>query len=369
VPDNVNPYYQKHKVIFTQQNNKIQKRSRRYYWNFQESGFSLLLFNPDRQIWKLTTFSPSLFLTYCLLLLIVVNFSLSREKSSQADRIISSVKNTASQDSVDVSENSLSSPPLRWHSMIGNIPGDWKQWATISFTSDKINEWAVIGGMTALLIATDDITYAPSRRYYESSVAGKYWSEFFSKFGDGRAQFTLAGSFGAFGLLGRDQKALRTGSQIVEVVLASGAVVQILKHITGRESPFVRTSPTGIWRFLPNQIQYHKHVPHYDAFPSGHICTSLATVVVIAENYPDQKWISPLGYGITSLIGIGMVNKGIHWYSDYPLGLFLGYYFGKIVSHPDGFDIAHTRTHEAVHLSLSPHIDESGTGIQFTLQF
>jgi hypothetical protein len=31
-----------------------------------------------------------------------------------------------------------------------------------------------------------------------------------------------------------------------------------------------------------------------------------------------------------------MVNNGIHWYSDYPLAIVLGYTFGMIASHPEG---------------------------------
>jgi membrane-associated phospholipid phosphatase len=129
---------------------------------------------------------------------------------------------------------------------------------------------------------------------------------------------------------------LRTGSQITEAVLASGAVVQVLKHITGRQSPFVSTMPRGRWDFFPNQINYHKHVPSYDAYPSGHVTTALATVVVIAENYPNIKWISPVGYTLTGLLAISMVNTGIHWYSDYPLAVVLGYTFGMIAAHPEG---------------------------------
>jgi len=57
---------------------------------------------------------------------------------------------------------------------------------------------------------------------------------------------------------------------------------------------------------------------------------------VIGENYPEIKWIKPLGYTLTGLLGISMVNTGIHWYSDYPLAIVLGYAFGMIAAHPEG---------------------------------
>ena len=103
-----------------------------------------------------------------------------------------------------------------------------------------------------------------------------------------------------------------------------------MKHITGRESPYVSTVPGGVWRFFPNQIEYANKVPHFDAYPSGHLATAMATVTVIAENYPEYRYIKPLGYSLMGLLSFAMVNNGVHWVSDYPLALALGYTFGKI---------------------------------------
>jgi membrane-associated PAP2 superfamily phosphatase len=183
--------------------------------------------------------------------------------------------------------------------------------------------------------------------------------------GDGRTQFGMAGAFGLYGLVTSDERALRTGSQIVQAVLSSGTVVQVLKHITGRQSPYVSSERGGAWVFFPNQIDYHKRVPYYDAFPSGHIATSTATVVVIAENYPDSKWIRPVGFTIVGLIGIGMAGTGIHWYSDYPLGIALGYIFGLIAAHPEGIDIGKVTQEHGLQMSLVPTVDGSGIGIGF----
>ncbi len=128
-----------------------------------------------------------------------------------------------------------------------------------------------------------------------------------------------------------DSRAIRTASETAEVILACGAVVQILKHITGRESPFEATTWTGKWNLFPNQIEYHKHVPRYDAFPSGHVATALATLTVIQENYPRQQWITYVGYPIIGCVATGLMARGIHWVSDFPLAIALGYSFGEIV--------------------------------------
>lgn len=157
---------------------------------------------------------------------------------------------------------------------------------------------------------------------------------------------------------------MRTGSQIVQAVLASGAVIQLLKHLTGRESPVVRTTPTGVWKILPNQVDYHRFVPHFDAYPSGHICTSIATVIVIAENYPDSKWIRPVGYGFTTIVGLGMLNNGIHWLSDYPLGLFIGYYFGLLAAHPEGIPVS-----SGFKVDVLPSVTPAGAGVSLAVVF
>jgi membrane-associated phospholipid phosphatase len=148
--------------------------------------------------------------------------------------------------------------------------------------------------------------------------------------GDGITHFSIAGGFYTYGLLTKDNRALQTASQLTETILTTGVVVQILKHLTGRQSPFTATAPGGVWRVFPNQIAYSSHVPHYDAFPSGHIATAMATVTVLAENYPEYRLIRPIGYTCMGLLTFAMLNNGVHWASDYPLGIALGYAFAKI---------------------------------------
>lgn len=262
----------------------------------------------------------------------------------------------------------FSGKPL-WHEMVTNVPSDWLKYSKITFRNDKVTPYATVAVMTAILIATDEPTWQNSKRMTQNSPTIKTASNFFTNFGDGTAQLSLSAALAAYGIALNDDRALRTASQSVQALLAGGMVVQVLKHITGRESPFVATSPTGIWRFFPNQIDYHKYVPHYDAFPSGHICTSLSTVIVIAENYPELKWVRPVGYTLVGLIGVSMVNTGIHWYSDYPLGLLIGYTFGMIAAHPDklGYDIAHFGKDDSHTLTVAPASIPGGIGVAMSL--
>ncbi len=192
-------------------------------------------------------------------------------------------------------------------------------------------------------------------------------SDLFVNFGDGKFQFVLAGAFGIYGLMSKDKLALTTASEVIEAVLATGAVVQLLKHITGRQSPYVSSKPGGVWDFFPNQIDYHKHVPFYDAFPSGHLSTLLAAFTVIANNYSDIKWIRPVTYTLEAMLSISMVNQGIHWYSDYPLAIFLGYEFGSIISQKNVQ--SPVNPNEKTQLNISPFISPIGTGVALRYSF
>lgn len=257
----------------------------------------------------------------------------------------------------------------RWYSFITNLPGDMVDFYEQDLTLKNVPLYLGIGALTTGLVMTDNETWKASDRLYKKPGFYKSASDIIVEVGDGRSQFGLAAAFALYGFIADDSRALRTASEVVEAVLASGAVVQVLKHITGRESPFVSTKPGGAWRFFPNQIQYHKHVPAFDAYPSGHLTTSLAAFVVIAENYPEVKWIRPVCYTTETLLAISMVNTGIHWYSDYPLAVFLGYEFGKIISH-HGDSADHSKNDEKnTHLVIEPYFNQRDEGLSFSLVF
>jgi hypothetical protein len=148
--------------------------------------------------------------------------------------------------------------------------------------------------------------------------------------GDGWTHLTIASSFLAYGIIKKDNRASQTATQLGEAILSTGLVVQALKRTTGRQSPFRSTQDRGRWFFLPTYNTYQNNVSNFDAFPTGHLATAMATVTVIAENYPEYHFIRPVGYGLMGVLGYAMLNNGVHWASDYPLGIALGYGFAKI---------------------------------------
>jgi hypothetical protein len=118
---------------------------------------------------------------------------------------------------------------------------------------------------------------------------------------------------------------------LFEGITCAAITTQLIKHVTGRESPDGSTEAGGVWRFFPDQFKYAKHVSHYDAYPSGHLATATVTLTVISENYPEYNYIVlPVGVTLLALVQLQMMNNGVHWASDYPLGFAIGYSFAKI---------------------------------------
>ena len=217
-----------------------------------------------------------------------------------------------------------------WLTFLKNIPGDMRDYTRNPLTKKNLWGLTAITVSTGLMIYYDDKLLNASNELSDKLGLSEQTNWRMEHIGDGYLQLYVASSLIGYGLYYNDNRALQSASQIFESVFASGTIVQLIKHITGRESPFVKTTPTGRWRFFPNQVDYHHKVPHYDAFPSGHISTITAMVVVLSENYPEYTFIKPLGYLAVGLNAIGMMNTGVHWISDYPIGIALGYSFAKI---------------------------------------
>ncbi|MDH3327076.1 MAG: phosphatase PAP2 family protein [Gammaproteobacteria bacterium] len=148
--------------------------------------------------------------------------------------------------------------------------------------------------------------------------------------GDGLTHLGIISGLAGYGVMNDDNRSLSTASQTVEALFVTGVVVQVLKRTTGREAGFKATEDGGKWQFFPNQMEYNKNVPKYDAFPSGHLATAMATTTVLAENYPEYTYIRPLGYTLMGLLSFAMMNNGVHWAGDYPLGIAIGYTAAKV---------------------------------------
>lgn len=64
-----------------------------------------------------------------------------------------------------------------------------------------------------------------------------------------------------------------------------------------------------------------------------------------------------------------MVNKGIHWYSDYPLAVFIGYEFDEIIAHRRNSYYAQNSDRKSQNWIIGPYFNYLGNGLTVSLEF
>ncbi|NJL24999.1 MAG: phosphatase PAP2 family protein [Calothrix sp. SM1_5_4] len=149
--------------------------------------------------------------------------------------------------------------------------------------------------------------------------------------GDGWTHFGTSAAFFLYGQLSESNRAFNTGLQIFHGMIVSTFFNQALKRGTGRESPSDRTVERGVWRPFPSVRAYSSNTPKYDAFPSGHVMTATLTFETIRMNYPEySSYILPLEVLWLTALSWQMVNNGVHWASDYPLAVAMGWAVAKM---------------------------------------
>jgi len=219
-----------------------------------------------------------------------------------------------------------------------------------SFSRDSLPGWAAVLGSTAVLYHYDSDIYEGAMH------DGQRWglsnedhtktvlslgnidllrlpsdTESFLYFmGDGWTDFLIAGGFLADGAISGDVRPYNTALEMVHGMAVAAVVDQALKRSFGRQSPNQRTEPRGKWTPFPNTNTYNHNTSKFDAMPSGHVMTSTVVFTVMRANYPEyDNYLMPLEFTWLTVLGFAMLNNGVHWASDYPLGFAIGYMVAK----------------------------------------
>jgi membrane-associated phospholipid phosphatase len=239
-----------------------------------------------------------------------------------------------------------------YFSFAKQLPKDVLQIFKTPFQGKNYRQLLIVAAATGAFIAIDDkaltavkkistnIGLQPQSDYYIAFKVGETkivkvpqnLNSALYQLGEGGTSMLLAGGLWLYGKVKKDYRAIQTASDLTKTFFAMGITTQVIKRISGRESPFTATTPIGRWRPFPSFKNYQTETSNYDAFPSGHLATMMATVTVLRKNYPEKKWITPVGYSIMGLTSWAMMNTNVHWLSDYPLALAIGYISGKITT-------------------------------------
>ena len=277
---------------------------------------------------------------------------------------------------------------------ITNVPSDIGKFAKITVAKKNLPKLGLLLGATAVIVAFDQplldaaqqfgrfIHLDPQRKFTRaiSFKIGNFavpvldiprnLNSAFYFIGEGWPSILVAGSFYGYGIFSNDYRARQTSSQLAEMFFTLAVTTQALKRITGRQSPFNSTQAGGAWHPFTKPSVYQGDVSNYDAFPSGHLATIMATVTILAGNYPSSKFIKPVGYSLMGILGYAMMNNGVHWMGDYPVAIAIGYTCGKIAL-SRGQKIIHKKSAlSGYHSSLTPlFFGQNGYGLSYRLIF
>jgi hypothetical protein len=300
---------------------------------------------------------PAKYKTACLLILIsfcVINslFSQTCLPDSSKEIAKNKINSTPPADeqvyTINNTQTLIYTKP-RHFGFVTNLPHDALGLVVTGFKRENIKPLLITAGITVALLLADryvakgvqqfsgNIHFRSDESYKnlisietgETDIsiykAPKNLNTVFYQMGQGFPGLLIGAGLFTYGKIHHDYRALSTASQLAETFILMGVGTQVLKRITGRQSPSNATESGGNWHFFPSFKNYQTQTPNYDAFPSGHLATLISTVTVLADNYPEKKYIRPVGYSVTGLVALAMINNNVHWASDYPLAIALGY--------------------------------------------
>jgi hypothetical protein len=239
---------------------------------------------------------------------------------------------------------------LQFKQIFTEIPASSKWAFDKSFSKEALPAWGAIASSSLVLWYYDENIYSESQKLGRdwgignedntSSAVSLGGQELLRLptdagslmyfLGDGWMHAGIGGGFLINGQISQNNYTYNTGMMIWHGMVVSTIFNQIIKRSTGRESPNVSTSERGSWNLFPSFNEYNTKTATYDAVPSGHVMTATLTFTIISERYPQyNNYTYPIAGVWVSALMFQMMNNGVHWASDYPLGIAMGYIFGK----------------------------------------
>jgi hypothetical protein len=215
-----------------------------------------------------------------------------------------------------VRPSETASTPSTGRKILTNFWSDQKAMWTSPFHMKPEDRkwWALFGGTTATLIATD-------RKLSESlpNTSGQIsFSKNVSRIGADYTTLPIAGGLYLYGRWKDDAKARETGVLGAEALLDSYMIVGILKMAAGRERP---EFGEGRGRFFKGE----------HGFPSGHAIMSWSFASLIAHEYAPSKVTPIIAYSLATIVSASRFTARKHFASDIVAGGSMGWFIGKYV--------------------------------------
>jgi len=188
-------------------------------------------------------------------------------------------------------------------------------WSSPAHTAKSdVKWWAIFGGATAALIATDrwSVQQLPNS---SSQVSVSTWT---SRLGSAYTLIPLSAGFYFIGSARHDQRFRETGLIAFETLIDVNVVGEAMKLVADRARP---TETNGRGRFETGPTRWES------SFPSGHAMTTWALASVIAHEYPTPL-VKVLAYGLASTVVMSRVGARRHFPGDVVAGAGIGWFTG-----------------------------------------
>jgi membrane-associated phospholipid phosphatase len=218
--------------------------------------------------------------------------------------------------------------------------------------------WGTILAATGVLIANDEGIYENFKSYQSRHSWVDKVSPKITLLGSWGIDCGIAGLFFLNGVTFKDQKARDTGLMALETLLHTGILVQVVKHLAGRQRPWVENGIDhwyGPGAFFKRYSQ--NFFSRYDSFFSGHTVSVWGLATVIAENYKNHLWVPLTCYSLATMVGLSRLTEDDHWLSDVFVGALVGYAIGKMVVR-----------NQNRRLQLSPSVSADSLGLSLSYE-
>jgi len=186
------------------------------------------------------------------------------------------------------------------------------------FNKNDLLKFGMSSGSTAgaFLLDKSIKSFAQSNRFSEGDIFFSH-DKYFVEITGTASLITYI-----YGLSIDNPKTRSVGLQLTEAFIAQGAIVSVIKMITGRARPF--NADDNIL-FSPFSFEWEN-----TSFPSGHTSTAFSLAVVLSKN-SDNIYTKIASYSLATLVGFGRIYNNHHWFSDVVAGAILGYAIGEFV--------------------------------------
>lgn len=206
-----------------------------------------------------------------------------------------------------------------FHRMPRFVLNDQRDIWTSPFHTAKsdIKWWAIFGGATAALVATDRWTMQQLPNSH-TQISISTWG---SRFGSAYFLIPVSAGFYFVGSAQHNQRFRETGLIAFETLIDANLLSEGLKLAFNRERP---PEGNGHGRFETGANRWNS------GFPSGHAINTWAIASVIAHEYP-RPLVKIVVYGLASTVVISRVGARRHFPGDVVAGAGLGWFMGDYI--------------------------------------